>query len=237
MHNFQKIVAICGLLPSLAFAGWYGGANVGVGQTNQKFTRTLVFDSASGTNNRYQATGRKNESLFYGLFVGKDIVHTAQYRAGLGLEGDLIVHNDILGRTTQDITGAASRLNFNFAASSYLLMARAEAHRKLNDTFGLSGLVNVGMAINELHHFSETVVTAGAVVQRPFRDYSQIQAAFGVGVGFDCQLSKRTELSIGLRYLNSGKGKFRTSADQVNGGRLVTKSLESKLVTLTLRYS
>lgn len=235
--QLKNTIIICSLLPSLSFASWYAGGQIGVGKTQQGFDKTLIYNRPLAVTNRYQTTTTKNATLLYGVYVGKEVLQKERYHLGVAAEGNFIVHNDIRGLTTTDVTGVANNLRFNFAAKTYSLLLRGEVYHQLNKSFRLSGLVNLGLAINRLYYFNEQVVTPGAIIQRPFGANSQAQAAYGIGFGLDYTLSKRSQLSVGVRYLNNGKGQFRTSPDQVSGQRLTTKALETRLISVSYRFS
>lgn len=237
LKNLSKLVLMCCVLPSVSCAGWYGGGEVGMGNTQQSFNTTLTYDAPLGVLFNYQSQPSKNESILYGLFIGKTFWEKENTTVGAGIEGDIIVHNHFRGITTDDVTGTPTTLRYNFSANSYLFLLRGDVRHQLNRSVSLFALVNIGGAVNHLYYYNENIISPTATVQAPFRSNSQTKFAFGVGVGGNIKLSSKSQLGIGLRYINSGKAAFRTSVSQVNGTALGTKALESKLITLSYRYS
>lgn len=236
-RKFLSCISLLCLSPSLLHAGWFVGGNFGIGETSQNTNQVIAYDTRLPMFNRYQINGNSNHSMLYGFYFGHSLNTFNSISTNLALEGDLLVHNDFKGRTTSDVAGVPDTLRFKFAARSYLLTLRGSASKSLNQAFSISGQINLGLAVNRLQHFGETIVSPTAVVMQPFSAHSQTQLAFGAGVSFDYKLSNRSILSIGYRYINSGKAKLSNSPDQFNGGELITKSLQTNLLSVSLRYS
>lgn len=127
---------VLGHTASYAAANWYGGATLGTGITRANSTQTLLFDDGVPNPpkviNRYVTNGHTSNTLLYGIYGGKYIEAGERGKAGLGLEADLIRHNHLTGRAYTAVNSpAAEVLNFSYAASSYVVSAKANYVREL----------------------------------------------------------------------------------------------------------
>lgn len=212
----------------------------GLSQAGHSQDVTLATTPAPGLVNNFDTENLSRGSVLLGFGLSKSI---AGYKNGVklraGLEVDYIDNSAVAGTVHPLVNGGPNfdTLNFSYDVQSYLLLANLNLSKE-NIYKAWGGYLNVGggAAINRLSNYTETTPQGSTAfpMLAPFGNRNKSSAAFTAGFGLSHAVGVHSEVSLGYRYINTGRGSFAVSAVQSTADVLRSASFGHHLLTLSV---
>lgn len=236
----SSISAQAGMASSM---DWHHYVSIGMGSTYTDHSQDLQMHTSPspGLVNRYNnhTWSHFTAQLAFGSELPIYKVNETS-DIWLGLEGSYLRTDGAPGDVLPAVNIGSNfdRLNFGYDIESYLLMAKAKLKRaSVYKAWGgyLDG--SIGVAANRLSNYIETIPSGStaAPMISPFGSNTRSSLAYGVGLGFTHSVGTHSELSIGYRYVNSGRAGLSTTSVQSTTQTLKSSLLGHHLLELTVR--
>ena len=242
-------ILICGIavtaLPSYIQAqSWRNFVSLGLGitQTGHSEDLSLIPIPFPGRTDRfiYKSTSHLTVQLSGGSeYLLKSF--NPQTELWLGAEAIYLRSDDAAGQVLPSINvGSFDRLNFSYDIDSYLLLVKGKIKQKslLNKDWGGYIDAGIGVGFNRLSNYTETIPpgSTSLPMQTPFAGHTRADLAYSLGFGITRNIGSRSEISLGYRYINSGKGSFGTTPIQTTNNKLQSRALGHHLLSVAVRY-
>lgn len=218
----------------------YSVMGLGFSYTNQTQRLTLQASPAPGLVNQYESAKTSASTKLVGFGVSKIMASAnAESDFSVGMEALYMRNDEVPGMIRPLINvGFFDTLNFSYDMSSLLLLAKATMNTAhIIKEWGGYLDFGAGASINRLSSYLETTPSGSTAIpmSNPFGNKTNTQFAFSVGAGFTHKVATRSEVSIGYRYINTGKGLLDTSSSQGTSERLSFKDFGRHLLTFAVR--
>jgi hypothetical protein len=239
---------ICGIaviaLPSYIQAqSWHNFVSLGLGitQTGHSQDLTLIPNPFPGRTDRF--VNKSTSHLTAELSGGSERLlksFSSQTELWIGGEAVYLRSDGAPGQVLPSINvGNFDRLNFSYDIDSYLLLAKGKIKRKelLNKDWGGYIDAGIGVGFNRLSNYTETIPPGSTTLpmQTPFAGHTRAGLAYSLGFGITRNIGSRSEISLGYRYINSGKGSLGTTPIQTTSNQLQSRALGHHLLSVTIR--
>lgn len=244
----RKLALLFGLLlggeSSLAVAANshnYISVGLGITQTSHSQDLQLLTAPAPGLTHRYVSSSTSH--LTSSLSIGREGLFKEVGSDGelwFGAEGLYIRSDGASGSVHRFINVGPNfaRLNFSYDIDSYLLLAKGK-YKKAQLFKDWGGYVDagIGIGITRLSNYQERIPlgSTAAPMSSPFGAKTKSNLTFSIGVGVTHKVGYHSEVSLGYRYINSGKGSLDTTPIQSTSARLQSGVLGHHLLTMTIR--
>jgi len=214
----------------------YINLNIGAGLT--KIGKTQDYSPYPGLDNRYDADAKSRIAApIISIGLGYQFDFSSNLYASLGVEGDYIDYGDSEGieHPGINILPNLDTLSYSYSAESYLLMLKGRIGFTNHAWFPYISM-GAGLSFNNLGSYAVAPNRILAPPKSLYERHIQEDAAYSVGIGlYQCELNKYTKLSIGYRFVYTGRGSLKnpiSGDDSIYSG-----SLSGNFIILSLKFS
>lgn len=226
---------------SAVASNWQGYATAGLGLTMTKHAQDITLSSTPLLINRYVSESNSHPSFLLGAGLD-ELFMTFKKGAELrfGLEGLYIRNDGANGTIFPFINGGSfDTRNFKYDIDNYLVLAKGRLNKaKLIKSWDGYFDFGVGASINRLSSYKEYRPQSSSSVPmlQPFGKASTTKFAVSLGGGVSHKVGKRSAISVGYRYINSGNGVLmRSSTYPVALSKLKSAALGHHMLVMSVR--
>lgn len=243
-YLFSTCILFASTLPTcLQAETWHPFASLGLGFTETSHTQdlTLIPTPTPGRTDRFISKSTSHTTVLVsagGERILKNINDSTEL--WFGVEGGYLQRGNVQGQVLPSINvGNFDQLNFTYDMDSFVFLAKGKLKKRELFNTKWSGYIDVGigLGINRFLSYQETIPTGSTTLplEEPFKDDRNLDFAYSIGFGIAHSVGNRSELSVGYRYLNSGKGSLGTTPIQTTQNHLQSRTLGTHLLTMTVR--
>ena len=164
----------------------------------------------------YYTKSNQSESIAdWGAFIGveKPLNETYSWQAGISYYVDSNFSTN--GHVWQFGNALFDNFTYQYSIFHQSIMATGKFMMNLHTYKHVHPYVSgeIGVALNKARHYAELPLFSEMVAPQPFESNVQESFVWGVGIGFDYNITQRLRVGAGYQFADAGSVSLGTSAD------------------------